>query len=718
MTHLGNVQFQNVYPALAECFLLTLAGYIAGRINLISPKEAKGLNIFVSHFSLPALIFYSLATLHLDSVNWSFLLCILVAKALVFVLVAVLTMVIQKPVNLGKAGLFAIFCTQSNDFALGYPIVEALYHEVHPDFSNYLYLVAPISLVLLNPIGFVMLEVQARRQTHEGRRALHLALNVVKGIVTNPVVLMTILGVGGNFAFKQNVPQVLAGILKVLGSAFSATALFSLGLKMVGKLGNLKRHDITICAILIAIKILILPLIIRETVLLINPGATHNETVELGTYGFLYGTFPTAPGIFVFAMQYNIAADLIATAVSGCTLLAAPFILVSAKMISLHFSVPTDYLPEFQTLLFNISIVSFIGCLWTLVVFFTLKRWRRMPQWITLWLLLSQMLICIGIILWKSLGDDSQQAHDVQFLVFTTGVYASRVWTALLALGILLLRWRSLCFLLRLKWVFFVAGWGIPISMSLIMYCMLIRDDVPINKLDPYFLYGTSQAVASSLVLFCCLCLTVLCLVTQQRFENCCEYQSLLGSRAGAPQVGDGLSANPGCSHHEIVDPFKTCHDNCKHDEGSCTLQDVEDLLLDSNDRTHQLVSVPNEMCSINSGCEVRRQECASLIKNYMSVQNDDAEVEDDGYEFVSHTVLLYMLCLSMFVGLSVCLWRIVLEDITGIYVELEFLDGILNIGQGFFMFIVLGTNVNMINKIVNCWRRINGPDNSNCMSN
>lgn len=41
----------------------------------------------------------------------------------VFVLVCVLTLIVASPDNrYSKAGLYAIFATQSNDFALGYPI--------------------------------------------------------------------------------------------------------------------------------------------------------------------------------------------------------------------------------------------------------------------------------------------------------------------------------------------------------------------------------------------------------------------------------------------------------------------------------------------------------------------------------------------------------------------------------------------------------------------
>ena len=49
--------------------------------------------------------------------------------------------------------------------------VTSIYRDHHPDFVSYLYLVGPISLAILNPIGFVSMEVQRNRQaTHQQSR--------------------------------------------------------------------------------------------------------------------------------------------------------------------------------------------------------------------------------------------------------------------------------------------------------------------------------------------------------------------------------------------------------------------------------------------------------------------------------------------------------------------------------------------------------------------
>ena len=64
---------------------------------------------------------------------------------------------------MGKAGLYSIFVTQSNDFALGFPILKALYGQTNPEYPMYLYLLSPISLAILNPIGCVLMEIDKFR---------------------------------------------------------------------------------------------------------------------------------------------------------------------------------------------------------------------------------------------------------------------------------------------------------------------------------------------------------------------------------------------------------------------------------------------------------------------------------------------------------------------------------------------------------------------------
>ena len=85
-------------------------------------------------------------------------------------------------------------------------------------------------------------------------------------MLTNPILLLTVLGVICSFAFGGQLPEIIATFLKTLGSAFSATALFLLGLRMVNKMDHFKGAKIIAPLILVALKLIAMPLIAREVV--------------------------------------------------------------------------------------------------------------------------------------------------------------------------------------------------------------------------------------------------------------------------------------------------------------------------------------------------------------------------------------------------------------------------------------------------------------------
>lgn len=43
--------------------------------------------------------------------------------------------------------------------------VRAIYSQTEPQFLQYIYLVAPISLLILNPIGFIMLDIHKAKHS-------------------------------------------------------------------------------------------------------------------------------------------------------------------------------------------------------------------------------------------------------------------------------------------------------------------------------------------------------------------------------------------------------------------------------------------------------------------------------------------------------------------------------------------------------------------------
>jgi predicted permease len=264
-----------------SCFFLSIRRYIAARLNIVTNQGARGFHTYVGTFALPSLIFLSLSQVKWETVNWRFLFAILISKAVVFFSVLLIGLLVVRPLNLGKSGILAIFCTQSNDFAIGYPIVSALYSQVHPEYSSYIYLMAPISLAILNPIAYVLMEIsnlqlrnkeqnspvtspmrcpQVESQNQPSRRKVLrgkclVIIHTLKSIFLNPILLMTLLGVIGSVAFKDGLPTFMSSILTTLGNSFAATALFLLGVRMVSDGGHSKGPGFLLPAVLIIAKL-------------------------------------------------------------------------------------------------------------------------------------------------------------------------------------------------------------------------------------------------------------------------------------------------------------------------------------------------------------------------------------------------------------------------------------------------------------------------------
>ena len=243
----------------------------------------------------------------------------------------------------------AILSTQSNDFAFGLPVLTSLYSSTHPEFPLMLYVIAPISLVILNPIAFLFCEYGYQGLTRlsfshsslstnspvedeEGGgdplsnsddslyspnfvstphpvttppisldqespqplsslsaqpSTLIMVLNVIKEVVRNPVVLMTFLGLLTNCCLhSQPLPTFLHDWLGGLGGLFGVSSLFLMGANMADTGGILDAEYIYATSLTIACKNLLLPIVSYFFVTLLGGNA------DLSTYAFIVGAFP------------------------------------------------------------------------------------------------------------------------------------------------------------------------------------------------------------------------------------------------------------------------------------------------------------------------------------------------------------------------------------------------------------------------------------------
>ncbi|BFY97764.1 hypothetical protein BsWGS_00803 [Bradybaena similaris] len=727
----SDVSFDRLYYVIVQCFAIIFFGYIAGRAGLVTSVQSNGIGTFVSKFCLPALLFKSMCELNFSQVNWMFLMGILIAKASLFTIVGLATLLIKRPLNLGYAGIFGIFATQSNDFALGYPIVQALYGTTHPEFLKALYLIAPISLVFLNPVGFILMEIHKHHSVQDESRCQGIRraiLHVVKGVILNPIVFMTIIGVAGNFIFSGSVPDIINGILTVLGNAFNASALFYLGLNMVGKIKSQLGICLVVPVLLITAKNLLLPLITWEVVEWLETG---NDTKAYTMYAFLYGTFPSAPSVFLYASNYGIAEDVIATGLVLGTFLSAPLMFVSAKMMTLTVASRADYKQLLTNTSFNISFISISCCLWVIAIFVLNGKWRRIPHQFSIALMLSHMLACIGMIVFYYLGDTKGWQHFCIVIILLIGVFATRCWTAAIAVALCLLHVRSLCYVLRKKIWFYFFGFGIPVFATGVLF--LLGPHEISGEADPSFHYGYVQTSFSLMIISFSIIITITSLVWWQRTERqvahhveegqYCKQETISSCIDGEdPVLGYDQAANiddPRMNIQESLDSPPTPYMTDEHcqlysEKNLMKSTSIEDLIpyptSDGRSSPSDIMQNINERTCLLGECSPeQRHECMKRLRTYTAndpVNNDSPQEMDvkstkqlnkEEYQTVHHLILLLLFLLSMFIGMFLCIWRIFRNQPTGIYVEIEFLDCVFNYGQGLIVLMVFGFDTRLV---------------------
>lgn len=177
--------------SLGQVFTILLLSFTLGHLNFVSPSSAKPIGTFIITLSLPALIIRSVADVDLKHISGTFLLAMIIARIIVFIAVFLVSYFTSQLSNqetatnalgsidenlsetlieddtkekedspLAIAALHGIFATQQNDFALGLPVISALYPgDANAKLRSYIYVFATISLILVNPIAFFIMRL-------------------------------------------------------------------------------------------------------------------------------------------------------------------------------------------------------------------------------------------------------------------------------------------------------------------------------------------------------------------------------------------------------------------------------------------------------------------------------------------------------------------------------------------------------------------------------
>ncbi len=92
-------------------------------------------------------------------------------------------------------------------------------------------------------------------RTSERKKKFLVVVKTIKSIILNPILLMTVLGILGKFIFPNGLPVFVYKIISAFAQSFAASALFLLGVRMVGKAHKLSGSGFLLPGILIIVKL-------------------------------------------------------------------------------------------------------------------------------------------------------------------------------------------------------------------------------------------------------------------------------------------------------------------------------------------------------------------------------------------------------------------------------------------------------------------------------
>eukprot|EP00931_Biecheleriopsis_adriatica_P061618 TRINITY_DN37054_c0_g1_i1.p1 TRINITY_DN37054_c0_g1~~TRINITY_DN37054_c0_g1_i1.p1 ORF type:complete len:759 (-),score=92.06 TRINITY_DN37054_c0_g1_i1:82-2286(-) len=380
-----------------------MLGYVCKSNGFISPGagDTKGLRVFTGSIAFPALVFNTVATAELGSINFGVVFACSLAKLIIFWSIWIISYFAFLP---GRAKgqrvltstVFAFFAISSDDFATGFPVIDALYG---PSMTVYIAANSTVGSLLMVPMTLVMLEIgkgllQERDGQNAGRASLsEQAFAILQNITFNPVIVMTCAGLVFQLFFGSSLvpdgpgtarlPEPLASIVELWSGPFSMLALMSTGLSLTS--ASLRFWPM----LLVVFKLVVCGYLSYA----LGLAFIKDPLKRLHDFTFFYGCIPTSSAPLVLAQAFDPGAtEIIASAVLFGYVLAAPNMIVTALFLSEEFKDMTFLVNTIQSTVGLLSAVSAGLCLLFFAI--TRKSWKHAGGTLALY---AAAVFCYGL---------------------------------------------------------------------------------------------------------------------------------------------------------------------------------------------------------------------------------------------------------------------------------------------------------------------------------
>lgn len=311
---------QPVLDVVLPVFAILAAGWAAGRFGPFPPMATGVLNDFVYWVAFPVLIFKAMATAPVAAIfDLPFLAAYSGGVFGVFALSYIVGLALFKarPAALSLQAMCAIF---ANTGYMGVPLLPVAFGQpaLLPAIVMTVY-----NAAFLVALFVALIELDLRAEDPPMR----VVAGVLRAVLLNPLVLATIAGVAWSAA-GLGLPRPLHVFCELLGAAAGPTALFAMGLFLVGKP---LRAGLGEVSWLVFLKLLVQPALVAW--LALGPLALSDLQARSAILG---AALPTGSLVFVLAYRYRLYVErstsviLISTVLSGATLAALLLLLGGA----------------------------------------------------------------------------------------------------------------------------------------------------------------------------------------------------------------------------------------------------------------------------------------------------------------------------------------------------------------------------------------------------
>ncbi len=289
-------------------FGLILAGWVARRIGALGEAAMAEINRFVVSLALPALLFDVVVSAKPDEI-WQpgFFAAFFLGCGAVFAAIVAVSLWRRRP--LADAAIDGLNGGYANTGFMGFPVALA---ALGPSSQ------APALLAVLATVSgiFALALVLVEIGNQAGGASVgRTALNVVKSLARNPLIVAPLLG-AVFLALRIAPPAPVEAMLKMLGAAASPCALVCLGLFLAEK-RPAKASDTPAAIALVATKLIAHPLITWLLAVYV-----FRLPTTLAHAAALMAALPTGTGPFMLAEFYKREATVTARVVLVSTVLS------------------------------------------------------------------------------------------------------------------------------------------------------------------------------------------------------------------------------------------------------------------------------------------------------------------------------------------------------------------------------------------------------------